>query len=114
MWFGTLDGLNRFDGYNFKVFQTNYDDTNSIRGGRINSIIENKDGMLWVGTNEALNCYDFKTGLFQHNVEIIKTDAIINCTTIKELRNNNPPREPIPAVPLSIFTGLYAEIINAG
>ncbi len=66
MWFGTFDGLDRFDGYNFKVFRPYYNDSNSIKGGRINSILEDKNGMIWVGTYEALNRYDFKTDRFEH------------------------------------------------
>lgn len=66
MWFGTLDGLNRFDGYNFKVFRPSYDDNTAIKGGRINSITEDNQGMLWIGTNEAINRYDFKTNRFTH------------------------------------------------
>ena len=66
IWFGTFDGLDRYDGYNFKVFRPDFNDSNSIKGGRINSIIEDKSGMLWVGTYEALNRYDFKTDRFEH------------------------------------------------
>ena len=66
MWFSTFDGLNRFDGYNFKVFKPSYNDSNSIKGGYINYIIEEKNGMIWVGTNEALNCYNLKTNYFKH------------------------------------------------
>ncbi|MFI5188020.1 MAG: two-component regulator propeller domain-containing protein, partial [Chitinophagales bacterium] len=66
MWFGTFDGLDRFDGYNFRVFKSNYNDSNSIEGAKIYSIVEDKDGILWIGTNEALNRYDFKTDHFEH------------------------------------------------
>ncbi len=65
MWFGTFDGLDRYDGYNFRVFRPDFNDSNSIKGGRINSIVEDKSGMLWVGTYEALNRYDFKTDRFE-------------------------------------------------
>lgn len=66
MWFSTSDGVNRFDGYNFKVFKPVYNDSNSIAGTRINSIVEDKNGMLWMGSNEALNRFDFKTNSFSH------------------------------------------------
>ena len=66
MWFSTQDGVNRFDGYNFKVFKPIYNDSNSIAGTSINTIVEDKSGMLWMGSNEALNRYDFKTNGFTH------------------------------------------------
>ena len=66
LWFSTSDGVNRFDGYNFKVFKPIYNDSNSIAGTRINSVVEDRSGMLWMGSNEALNCYNFKTNTFKH------------------------------------------------
>jgi ligand-binding sensor domain-containing protein/two-component sensor histidine kinase len=66
MWFGTWDGLNRFDGYTFKVFKPDVNDSNAIKGSRISTIIEEKNGNLWVGTYEALNQYDYTTNRFQH------------------------------------------------
>ena len=66
MWFGSWDGLNRFDGYNFKVFKSQQGDTNTIAGTHIYSIVEDKYGNLWVGTNEALNCYDYRNNSFKH------------------------------------------------
>jgi ligand-binding sensor domain-containing protein len=66
VWFSTADGLNRFDGYNFKIFKPVINDSFSIAGDRINSIVEDKRGVLWVGSNEALNRYDYKTDRFEH------------------------------------------------
>ena len=50
VWFGTKEGLNRYDGYNFKVFNRNPSDSCSIGGNVINSIIEDTKGQIWVGT----------------------------------------------------------------
>lgn len=66
MWFSSWDGLNRFDGYNFKIFKPSLKDTGSICGSRINSVMEDKDGFLWIGTYGALNKYDPETNRFEH------------------------------------------------
>ncbi|WP_207421143.1 ligand-binding sensor domain-containing protein [Desertivirga brevis] len=58
MWFGTKDGLNRFDGYRFKIFRTNEDLQGSIGNNSIYSLKEDKNGTLWVGTVEGLYSYN--------------------------------------------------------
>ncbi|HSD64552.1 MAG TPA: two-component regulator propeller domain-containing protein [Ignavibacteriaceae bacterium] len=50
MWFGTQDGLNRFDGYNIKVFKNIPSDTNSLINNFIFSIYETPDGILYIET----------------------------------------------------------------
>lgn len=76
MWFGTEDGLNRYDGYNFKVFQYNQSDSNSISDNFIWSIIEDSDENLWVGTNSGgLNMYDYSTNSFVNYLNEYSGDA---------------------------------------
>ncbi len=50
IWFGTQDGLNRYDGYNFKVYKNNPDDPESIGYNSVLSLQEDGQGRLWVGT----------------------------------------------------------------
>jgi signal transduction histidine kinase/CheY-like chemotaxis protein/ligand-binding sensor domain-containing protein len=50
MWFGTRDGLNRYDGYNFKIYQNVVGDSTSISNNYIMSIFEDSKGTMWVGT----------------------------------------------------------------
>lgn len=57
MWFGTKDGLNRFDGYTFKVYRHEPEDPNSIGSNFIQTLYEN-DGEIWVGTNKGLYKYN--------------------------------------------------------
>ena len=71
IWFGTQDGLNKYDGYGFTIYKHNPNDTTSISSDLIYTIHEDKEGMLWIGTyNGGLNKYDREKDQFtqyQHN-----------------------------------------------
>jgi ligand-binding sensor domain-containing protein len=55
MWFGTQEGLNKFDGVNFTAYSTSFNDPQSISSPWINDISEDDDGNLWVGTQDGIN-----------------------------------------------------------
>lgn len=63
MWFGTKDGLNRFDGYRFKTYRSNGDPIHSLGSNFIRSLHEYK-GIIWVGTDKGLYQYNRKTDRF--------------------------------------------------
>lgn len=71
IWIGTEDGLNKFNGYNFKIFKKEVKDSNSLADNFIYSLAAGDSGKVWVGTNSGgLALYDpsqenFK--VFQHN-----------------------------------------------
>ncbi|WP_422082700.1 ligand-binding sensor domain-containing protein [Ulvibacterium sp.] len=70
MWFGTEDGLNKYDGTNFTVYRHRPNDNTSISSSYINAIVEHKDGFLWVGTRNGLNYFNPNNETFtryQHN-----------------------------------------------
>jgi len=75
MWFGTRDGLNRFDGYTFKVFRHNTQDTSSIGHNFIQSLHEDSSGKIWAGTDFGIFIYDPLTESFCHFAE--DRDAVI-------------------------------------
>ncbi|MES2777223.1 MAG: two-component regulator propeller domain-containing protein [Bacteroidota bacterium] len=58
MWFGTYDGLNRYDGYSFKVFRNKMDDTSSLPHNYIYTIFEDQQNNLWVGTGQGIGIYN--------------------------------------------------------
>ena len=64
MWFGTDDGLNRYDGYNFRIFKNQPNDSTSISNSTINCSYRTKDNVLWFGTDKGLNIYDPATETF--------------------------------------------------
>lgn len=71
MWFGTEDGLNRYDGYNFKVYKTESNDSSSISSNYVLSMFEDQQGVLWVGTDGGgLNQYDSNKESFFHYINI--------------------------------------------
>ena len=63
LWFGVEGGLNRYDGYDFKVYTSVLFDTTSLSGGPF-ALFEDRTGVLWVGTTNGLNRFDRETETF--------------------------------------------------
>src|ERR1700733_3115828 len=66
MWFGTAFGLNRYDGYKFKVFMHDPRQPNSIGDNLIMALFKDRSGMLWVASNRFLDRLDPTTEKFTH------------------------------------------------
>jgi len=82
LWFGTKDGLNRYDGYSFKLFQHAPGNNKSIGSNFIRCLYEFND-YLWVGTDTGLFKYDEKTESFSlvevtRNLPILDVESNIN------------------------------------
>lgn len=54
MWFGTANGLNRYDGYEFLVYTNDPTDSTSISNNEINTLFEDFEGNLWIGTRSGI------------------------------------------------------------
>jgi PAS domain S-box-containing protein len=65
LWFGTFDGLNRYDGYEFQVFKHKPEDPNSLSANIVQVIYEDLEGTIWLGTiGGGLNRYDPRSESF--------------------------------------------------
>jgi len=66
MWFGTENGLYRWDGYDFKIYQNDPNDSTSISGNLISKILmEDEEGNIWIGTQASgMNIYNPNTETF--------------------------------------------------
>lgn len=77
LWFGTQNGLNRYDGNTFKVYKNNQQDSHSIAGSSINCFLSDRKGNLWIGTTQGLSLY------------VCERDNFINFNEIPLLSENN-------------------------
>ncbi|CAM2068131.1 Response regulator [Sulfidibacter corallicola] len=67
VWLGTQDGLNRFDGYEFKTYKHHLEDPGSLADSWVNTLYVDGDGVLWVGTRDGgLDRFDEQTETFTH------------------------------------------------
>lgn len=86
MWFGSQDGLNRFDGYNFRVYTTVSDNPHSLSDRWITALTEDHEGNLWIGTRQGgLNLYTPSTGNFTHFRQEAGSPASLSSNTVLSL-----------------------------
>ncbi len=65
MWFATAEGLNRYDGYNFKIFKYSPQVKNSLSSNLTHDLLEDREGNLWIATANGLNKYNRDDGSFK-------------------------------------------------
>ncbi len=64
MWMGTYDGLNRYDGYHFKIFRNGWGDEHSLVNNHITVLNGDKKNRIWVGTQKGISYYDYADSKF--------------------------------------------------
>src|SRR5215207_2765639 len=93
LWVGSQDGLNRYDGYSFKIYKHEPDDPNTLSHNSILKIAEDKDSALWIGTwGGGLNHYDPVTDQFtryQHDATNSLSISDNTVTSIEEDSSGN-------------------------
>jgi len=94
MWFGTGNGLNKYDGYNFTVYLNDPYDSTSISDNEITSIYEDKDGYIWIGTiSGILNKFD-------------RTTETLNTLSLNMIKILNPSLMKVIQVTLLPLSGI--------
>ena len=105
MWFGTQYGLNRYDGYNFKLFVHDPRNPNSLSGVYIRNLFKDREGTIWVGCDQFLNKFNRATETFTRYpvpfVNHISQDSAgtMWLATVKGLYSLNPATGTIRQYP---------------
>ncbi|HEY0175680.1 MAG TPA: two-component regulator propeller domain-containing protein, partial [Pedobacter sp.] len=85
MWFGTLSGLNRYDGYEFKTFKHDPRDSSSLTDDFVTGIFELPGNKLYLETRSGPNIYDPATESFIRNVKRELQSLHINAKVIRDI-----------------------------
>jgi signal transduction histidine kinase/ligand-binding sensor domain-containing protein/DNA-binding response OmpR family regulator len=83
LWFGTENGLNRYDGYQFTTYYYEPDDTTSLSNSWVWSILEDHTGTLWVGTVDGLNQFDRNRDCFVRYKHDPGNPASLSCSYVR-------------------------------
>ncbi|TXE13914.1 response regulator [Seonamhaeicola algicola] len=93
MWFGTFDGLNKYDGYKFDYYVPNPNNNNSISSNIVFTISGDTKGNLWIGTTGGgLNKLNKKTETFTRNYHIESDSTTIDSDIIRVVFVDNKDR----------------------
>ncbi len=91
LWFGTEDGLNKYDAYRFTVYRHNPADNTSISDNAIQAIMEDSDG-LWIGTINGLNKYNYQTESFKQYFHDDKDSTSLSSSAIYDILKDKQGR----------------------
>jgi PAS domain S-box-containing protein len=89
MWFGTWDGLNKYNGYDFTVYKPEVGDSTSISNNVIRIIFEDSNGDLWVGTEFGLNKYNQEKENFTRYFHDNKDTSTISDNVVLSIIEDN-------------------------
>lgn len=81
LWIGTDDGLNRFDGYTFKVYNYNPHDTNALPHPTISDLYVDTHDNLWIGTPNGLAKFSLVSGTFTRYLQGVQVSSVIADST---------------------------------
>lgn len=109
LWFGTMDGLNRYDGYQFTVFRNDPFDSTSISSNIIYALFENRDGLLWISTNNGLNVYDPQLERFRRFMHDTRDSLSLSGNAVLRICET-----PAPLLPKGVRSILWIATVTEG
>ncbi|HMR92932.1 MAG TPA: two-component regulator propeller domain-containing protein [Chitinophagaceae bacterium] len=86
LWIGTLSGLNRYDGYQFKIFRHDLKDTNSLAENFVSRIVEGPHDKIWVETKTVFSVLDLRTEKVTRNIQASLAELGITGTAVSDIR----------------------------
>ncbi|MGB4771570.1 MAG: two-component regulator propeller domain-containing protein [Chitinophagaceae bacterium] len=90
LWFATKDGLNKYDGYSFKIFRHIPGDANSICENHVTSIFEDSHGNIWLGTaNGLIDKLEIDTETFKHFNYRVDKNSLMEVFAFTELKDGS-------------------------
>ncbi|WP_224999024.1 two-component regulator propeller domain-containing protein [Cesiribacter sp. SM1] len=88
MWFGTEDGLNRFDGYDFKIYRHSDKDPQSIISSTIRTLYVDDDSSIWIGTDKGVCRYYPETDFVEHFPIDFTDETKLNGTYVSAIKKH--------------------------
>jgi len=89
MWFGTRDGLNRYDSRKVKVYYADAAKSGSISDNTIYTLLSDSDGKLWIGTSSGVNVFDSRTDRFNHTVHEENNEHTLSNNTVDVIQEDS-------------------------
>jgi len=89
MWFGTRDGLNCFDGKNFRIYRNDAKTNISLGNNYVRALFEDEEHNLWIGTNKGLYIFNRKTETFSFFSERTEDGVLVSSNVNKIIRSSN-------------------------
>jgi len=89
MWFGTYDGLNRYDGYSFRVFRNTIGDSASLLDNHVYCINSDNENKIWVGGGKGASVYDPGRGAFftPRFKKVNSSESVPLCDAVLSIKN---------------------------
>ncbi len=78
LWLATYDGVNKYDGYGFTVYQHNPSDTTTIASDAPQTVMTDDNGVVWIGTSKGLSRYNEEKDIFENYSLSDRKDISVN------------------------------------
>lgn len=85
MWFATHNGVNKYDGYDFTIYQNNPQDSTTIANDIIRTLVTDDKGRVWIGTESGLSYYNEEKDIFEnYYLKNSKTATVSSIVTLSD------------------------------